>query len=112
MSRTAAEHRSIGDIKPLLEHEPPLAPPPPLVVVPRRFATLAAIQHLTVPTGWVSVVGLPDVELEVVLIRAYHRHAADFCGRFPERLKTRSPLCDADRGDLRLASAARRADAI
>src|SRR5213592_4143831 len=44
--------------------------------------------HLLIPTSWVSVVGLPDVELEVGLIRAYHRHAADFCGRFPDRLKT------------------------
>ena len=44
--------------------------------------------HFLVPTSWVSVVGLPDVELEVGLIRAYHRHAADFCGQFPGRLKT------------------------
>ena len=44
--------------------------------------------HFLVPTSWVSVVGLPDVELEVGLIRAYHRHAADFCGQFPARLKT------------------------
>ncbi len=44
--------------------------------------------HLLIPTSWVSVVGLPDVDLEVGLIRAYHRHAADFCGKFPGRLKT------------------------
>ena len=44
--------------------------------------------HFLVPTLWVSVVGLPDVSLEVGLIRAYHRHAADFCGQFPDRLKT------------------------
>ena len=44
--------------------------------------------HLMVPTGWGSVVGLPNVELEIGLIRAWHRHAADFCGQFPERLKT------------------------
>jgi predicted TIM-barrel fold metal-dependent hydrolase len=44
--------------------------------------------HFLVPTLWVSAVGLPDVELEVGLIRAYHRHAADFCGQFPARLKT------------------------
>mgnify|MGYP003694167957 CR=1 FL=1 len=39
------------------------------------------------PSGsasWAS----PDVELEVGLIRAYHRHAADFCGQFPGRLNT------------------------
>jgi predicted TIM-barrel fold metal-dependent hydrolase len=44
--------------------------------------------HFLVPTLWLSAVGLPDVELELGLIRAYHRHAAEFCGRFPERLKT------------------------
>src|SRR5262249_51127321 len=41
-----------------------------------------------VPTLWPSVVVLPDVTIEVELIRAYHRHAAAFCGQFPERLKT------------------------
>ena len=44
--------------------------------------------HFQIPTSWISVVGLPDVELEVGLIRAYHRHMADFCGRFPGRLTT------------------------
>ena len=44
--------------------------------------------HFLVPTLWGSVVGLDDVSLEVGLIRAYHRHAADFCGQFPHRLKT------------------------
>jgi hypothetical protein len=44
--------------------------------------------HLLIPTSWVSVVGLPDVDLEVGLIRAYHRHANDFCGKAPDRLKT------------------------
>src|SRR5712692_5903561 len=44
--------------------------------------------HFMVPTLWVSVVGLPDVELETGLIRAYHRHAAAFCGNAPARLKT------------------------
>jgi predicted TIM-barrel fold metal-dependent hydrolase len=33
-------------------------------------------------------VGLPDPALEVGLIRAYHRHMADFCGQYPTRLKT------------------------
>src|SRR5262249_23308452 len=33
--------------------------------------------HFLVPTLWVSVVGLPGVDPEVGLIRAYHRHAAD-----------------------------------
>src|SRR4029453_14172147 len=44
--------------------------------------------HLLIPTSWVSVVGLPDVELEGGLIRAYHRPAAAFCGQSPDRLKT------------------------
>jgi len=44
--------------------------------------------QLLVPTGWGSVVGLPDVAFEINLIRAWHRHANDFCGQFPDRLKT------------------------
>ena len=44
--------------------------------------------HFQIPTSWVSVVGLPDVSIEVNMIRAYHRHMAEFCGRYPDRLKT------------------------
>jgi predicted TIM-barrel fold metal-dependent hydrolase len=44
--------------------------------------------HFQIPTSWVSVVGLPDVSFEIQMIRAYHRHMADFCGQFPDRLKT------------------------
>lgn len=44
--------------------------------------------HFQIPTSWMSVVGLPDVALEIGLIRAYHRHMDDFCGQFPQRLKT------------------------
>ena len=44
--------------------------------------------HFLVPTIWVSVVGLPDPAFEIALIRAYHRHADDFCGQDPRRLKT------------------------
>jgi predicted TIM-barrel fold metal-dependent hydrolase len=44
--------------------------------------------HFLIPTSWTSVVGLDDPELEVGLIRAYHRHMADFCGQFPDRLKS------------------------
>jgi len=43
--------------------------------------------HLLVHGGWTGVVGLADAELEVGLIRAYHRYMADFCGQFPARLK-------------------------
>jgi len=43
--------------------------------------------HFLVPSSWTGVVGLDDVTLEVGLIRAYHRHMADFCGQFPDRLK-------------------------
>ena len=42
--------------------------------------------HFLVPSGWTGVVGLDDAALEVGLIRAYHRHMADFCGQFPDRL--------------------------
>jgi predicted TIM-barrel fold metal-dependent hydrolase len=44
--------------------------------------------HFLIPASWTSVVGLDDAELEVGLIRAYHRHMADFCGQFPARLKS------------------------
>jgi predicted TIM-barrel fold metal-dependent hydrolase len=43
--------------------------------------------HFLIPSSWVSVVGLDDPSLEVGMIRAYHRHMADFCGQFPDRLK-------------------------
>jgi predicted TIM-barrel fold metal-dependent hydrolase len=43
--------------------------------------------HFLVPSVWTSVVGLPDVSLEIGLIRAYHRHMHEFCGPFPDRLK-------------------------
>jgi uncharacterized protein len=43
--------------------------------------------HLLVPSSWIGVVGLDDATLEVGLTRAYHRHMAEFCGRFPDRLK-------------------------
>ena len=49
------------------------------------------IEELYSKSGFIkelSVVGLPDVEIEVNMIRAWHRHAADFCGQFPARLKT------------------------
>ena len=53
--------------------------------------------HFLIPTSWVSVVGLPDVDLEVGLIRAYHRHMADFCGRAPDRLKSHDRRLDPQR---------------
>ena len=43
--------------------------------------------HFLIPTGWLGVVGLDDVRLEVGLIRAYHRYMEDFCGPFSDRLK-------------------------
>ncbi|MDH3598235.1 MAG: hypothetical protein OEU26_01195 [Candidatus Tectomicrobia bacterium] len=43
--------------------------------------------HILIPSSWTSVVGLDDPTLEVGLLRAYHRHMANFCGPFPERLK-------------------------
>ena len=35
--------------------------------------------HFLVPSVWTSVVGLPDVSLEIGLIRAYHRFMREFC---------------------------------
>ena len=43
--------------------------------------------HFLIPSSWNSVVGQDDVELELGLVRAFHRHMADFCGQFPDRLK-------------------------
>ena len=43
--------------------------------------------HFLVPSSWTGTVGLDDSTLELGLIRAYHRHMADFCGQFPDRLK-------------------------
>ena len=43
--------------------------------------------HFLVPSVWTSVIGLPDVSLEIGLIRAYHRHMQEFCAPFPDRLK-------------------------
>ncbi len=40
-----------------------------------------------IPSSWVSIVGLADPTLECGMIRAFHRHMADFCGQFPTRLK-------------------------
>jgi len=44
--------------------------------------------HFLIPGSFMSLVGLDDPAFEVGLIRAYHRHMADFCGRFPTRLKS------------------------
>lgn len=35
-----------------------------------------------------SFVGLEYPAFEVAMARAYHRHMADFYGRFPDRLKS------------------------
>jgi uncharacterized protein len=42
--------------------------------------------HFCIPTSWLSFVGLDDPSIEIAMIRAYHRHMADFCGQFPGRL--------------------------
>ena len=44
--------------------------------------------HFLIPTSWLSVVGLDDPALEIGVIRAYHRHMSDFCGDYPDRLKS------------------------
>jgi predicted TIM-barrel fold metal-dependent hydrolase len=42
--------------------------------------------HFLIPTSWLSLVGVEDSSIEVALIRAFHRHMADFCGQHPDRL--------------------------
>jgi uncharacterized protein len=43
--------------------------------------------HFLIPGSWLSLHELPDPSFELGMIRAYHRHMADFCGQFPTRLK-------------------------
>jgi predicted TIM-barrel fold metal-dependent hydrolase len=43
--------------------------------------------HFLVPGGWSSLICVDDVSLETGMIRAFHRHMADFCGQYPDRLK-------------------------
>ena len=43
--------------------------------------------HFLIPTSWLSLVGVDDTSIEVGLIRAFHRHMAEFCGSHPDRLK-------------------------
>jgi predicted TIM-barrel fold metal-dependent hydrolase len=43
--------------------------------------------HFLIPGSWMSLLGLPDPSFEVGMVRAYHRHMADFCAQFPTRLK-------------------------
>ena len=42
--------------------------------------------HFLIPTAWTSLVGHDDPALETNVIRAYHRHMADFCAGHPARL--------------------------
>jgi predicted TIM-barrel fold metal-dependent hydrolase len=42
--------------------------------------------HFLIPTSWLSLVGVDDSSIEVAMIRAFHRHMADFCAPHPERL--------------------------
>jgi uncharacterized protein len=44
--------------------------------------------HFLIPTSWLSLVGLDDPALEIGMVRAYHRHMADFCADHPDRLKS------------------------
>jgi len=43
--------------------------------------------HFLVPSGWSGLIGVDDPSLETGMIRAFHRHMAEFCGRFPDRLQ-------------------------
>ena len=42
--------------------------------------------HFLIPTSWLSLVGVDDTSIEVAMIRAFHRHMADFCGSHSDRL--------------------------
>jgi hypothetical protein len=63
--------------------------------------------HFLVPSSWIGVVGLDDTTLEVGLSCAYHRHMADFCGQFPDRLIGWSSLQPETRQKLLWDNAAR-----
>jgi predicted TIM-barrel fold metal-dependent hydrolase len=43
--------------------------------------------HFLIPTSWLSMVGVDDASIEIALIRAYHRHMAEFCAPYSDRLK-------------------------
>ena len=44
--------------------------------------------HFLIPTSWTSFVGHEDPSIEVNIIRAFHRHMADFSGNHPDRLQS------------------------
>ncbi len=44
--------------------------------------------HFLIPTSWTSFVGHDDPAIEVNIIRAFHRHMADFSGNHPDRLQS------------------------
>jgi predicted TIM-barrel fold metal-dependent hydrolase len=44
--------------------------------------------HFLIPTSWTSFVGHEDPAIEVNVIRAFHRHMADFSGNHPDRLQS------------------------
>ena len=46
--------------------------------------------HFLIPTSWLSLVGVDDASIEVAMIRAYHRHMADFCSPIPIASAARS----------------------
>ena len=44
--------------------------------------------HFLIPTSWTSFVGHDDPTIETNIIRAFHRHMADFSGNHPDRLQS------------------------
>src|SRR5438105_13189460 len=44
--------------------------------------------HFLIPTSWTSFVGHEDPAIEVNIIRAFHRHMANFSGNHPDRLQS------------------------
>ena len=44
--------------------------------------------HFCIPTAWTSLVGHEDPTIEVDIIRAFHRHMANFAANHPDRLQS------------------------
>ena len=68
--------------------------------------------HFLIPTSWIEPGRVCRTSaLEIGMIRAYHRHMADFCGQYPDRLKSIDRRLDARRrrgGARRSANGAHR----
>ena len=63
--------------------------------------------HFLIPTSWLSLVGVDDASIEIAMIRAYHRHMAEFCAPYPDRLK--GPIVASTRRTLSIGNPPHRA---